>query len=51
VRGLILNKDVTVKDHGEDDFGRMLGEIIVDGTSVNVESIEKGHAWWFYHYH
>ena len=51
VKGRIDGKNVTVKDHGLDDFGRTLGEIIIDGKSVNVESIEKGHAWWFYHYH
>lgn len=51
VAGLCLNKQVTVEKHGTDDFGRTLGEIIVNGISVNKELIKEGHGWWFYHYH
>jgi micrococcal nuclease len=50
VRGLCLNKDVTVKTTGTDAFGRTLGEIVVDGVNVNKKTIEEGHAWWFYNF-
>ena len=32
----MFGKDVTIKSSGEDRYGRTLGEIIVDGESVNV---------------
>lgn len=51
VRGMIENKQVTVRSEGTDDYGRVLGEITIDGTSVNKEVIREGHGWWFYHYH
>lgn len=51
VRGMIDDKQVTVRSEGTDDYGRVLGEITIDGTSVNKEVIREGHGWWFYHYH
>lgn len=51
VRSLCLNKPVKVVTKGTDDFGRTLGEVFVDGKSVNKATIEHGWAWWFYHYH
>lgn len=51
VRALCLDKDVTVRTEGTDDYGRVLGEIMVGSDSVNKKVIEKGWGWWFYHYH
>ncbi len=51
VHNMIAGKTVTVRATGTDDYGRILGEIFVDGKSVNKEVIREGHGWWFYHYH
>ena len=45
--GMVFGKDVTVKSSGEDRYGRTLGEIIVDGESVNVRLVRGGWAWWY----
>lgn len=49
-KSLCLDKDVTVKSPGLDEYGRTLGEVFVGSTSVNKEMIKHGHAWWFWHY-
>lgn len=50
MKTMCLNNQVTVRTEGQDEHGRTLGEISVDGESVNKALIENGHAWWFYHY-
>ena len=48
--GQVFGKDVTVNSSGEDRYGRTLGEIIVDGESVNVRLVRGGWAWWYTRY-
>ena len=35
---------------GQDRYGRTLGEIIVDGESVNVWLVRGGWPWWYERY-
>ena len=48
--GQVFGKDVTVNSGGQDRYGRTLGEIIVDGESVNVWLVRGGWAWWYERY-
>jgi micrococcal nuclease len=48
--GQVFGKDVTVNSGGQDRYGRTLGEIIVDGESVNLWLVRSGWAWWYERY-
>ena len=41
-------KEIIIISHGIGKYGRVLGEFIIDGVSLNEELIENGHA---YSYH
>jgi endonuclease YncB( thermonuclease family) len=40
----VLNKAVTVKSLGSDRYGRVLGEIFLQGKNVNLEMVKSGLA-------
>ena len=42
--GLVLNKTVDIKSHGPDRYGRILGEVILDGHNINLEMVKSGLA-------
>jgi micrococcal nuclease len=42
--GLVLDKTAEIKSYGPDRYGRTLGEVFVDGKSVNLEMIKAGLA-------
>ena len=42
---LLYKKNVTLISQGEDRYGRILGEIYVDGQSANRSMIRSGFAW------
>ncbi len=42
---LVLNKTVVVETTGSDQYGRLLGDIRVDGVDVNEAIVRKGMAW------
>ena len=42
---LLYKKNVTLISQGEDRYGRILGEIYVDGESANRSMIRSGFAW------
>ncbi len=43
---LLLEKNVKVKERGTDQYGRVLGEVFLDGEiSVNEELVKSGMAW------
>jgi micrococcal nuclease len=45
---LAFGKDVTVKDHGRDKYGRTIGDVILpDGRVFNRELVAAGLAWWY----
>jgi endonuclease YncB( thermonuclease family) len=41
---LVLNKRVSVKSYGKDRYGRILGEVFLGGTLVNLEMVKVGLA-------
>jgi endonuclease YncB( thermonuclease family) len=42
---LVANKAVKVIPHGHDRYGRTIGDIEVDGRSVNRDMVARGAAW------
>jgi micrococcal nuclease len=42
--GLVLNKNIEMKGYGNDKYNRVLGELFIDGKSVNLEMIKQGLA-------
>ena len=42
---LLYKKNVKLISQGEDRYGRILGEIYVDGESANTSMIRSGFAW------
>ncbi len=48
---LAFGKTVAVQVHGTDQYGRILGEVILpDGRSLNRELVRNGYAWWYRRY-
>jgi micrococcal nuclease len=48
---MVFGKEVLVKSHGCDRYGRILGDVFLpDGRSLNQELIRAGYAWWFRKY-
>ena len=44
---LVYGKTVTVRDLGQDRYGRTVGEVMLpDGRSLNHELVKAGYAWW-----
>jgi len=41
---LALNRSAEVKSYGADRYGRVLGEVFVDGNNVNLEMVKAGLA-------
>jgi micrococcal nuclease len=42
--GRVLNKFVSVKSYDQDRYGRILGEVFLDGANVNLEMVAVGLA-------
>jgi len=42
--GLVLGRSVIIKYFGEDRYGRVLGEVFVDGENVNLQMVKDGLA-------
>lgn len=53
-RDFIVNKigndRVTIEAEGEDQFGRLIAVVKVNGENLNEELLRAGLGWWFYHY-
>jgi micrococcal nuclease len=44
-------KDVTVKTHGLDKYGRTIADVLLpDGTNVNHTLVKDGWCWWYRKY-
>jgi len=41
---IALNRPADVKSYGSDRYGRVLGEVFVDGNNVNLEMVKAGLA-------
>ena len=42
--GLVLNKMVEIKEHGQDRYGRTLAVVLLGGKNVNLEMVKAGYA-------
>jgi len=47
---LVFRRKVTVVSKGKDPYGRILAELILDDTNINVEQIKRGFAWHYKYY-
>ena len=48
---LVFGKTVSVQVRGTDQYGRILGEVILpNGRSLNRELVRNGYAWWYRRY-
>lgn len=47
---LIFDREVMVYYDKKDGFGRVLGDVYVDGTNVNHEMVRRGMAWHYVKY-
>ena len=45
-----FGKTVRVDEKGTDRYGRVIGEVFVDGVSLNRALVENGFAWWYVQY-
>ena len=45
---LVFGRDVILKAHGQDKYGRTLADVILlDGTHVNHTLVKDGWCWWY----
>lgn len=45
---LVFRKEVTLKTHGLDEYGRTVGDVIQpDGLNLNQELVRRGLCWWY----
>ena len=42
---MVLGKDVTVVYQKTDQYGRLVGKILLDGKDINLEQVKAGMAW------
>lgn len=47
---LVANKAVGIDIKDTDAYGRTVGVVFIDGRSVNLEMVRRGHAWWYKRY-
>jgi micrococcal nuclease len=48
---MVFGKDVTLRTHGLDKYGRTIGDVILsEGTNLNQELVKEGLAWWYRKY-
>ena len=47
---MIFSKNVLIKYDSRDRYGRILGNIYYNGTSINKEMVRSGNAWAFREY-
>ena len=51
VSGIVLGRDIILQTHGQDKYGRTLGDVfLLDGTNVNQELVRQGWCWWYRKY-
>ncbi len=47
---LVYDKDVSVEWHKQDQYGRLVGKVLVNGLDVNLEQIKRGMSWFYKKY-
>jgi endonuclease YncB( thermonuclease family) len=50
LNNLCYGKTVTVENKGEDQYGRVLGVVYIDGMNVNEYMVRNGLAWYYRHF-
>jgi len=50
-KDLVAGQTVTIQEHGEDRYQRIIGDVILDdGRSLSQELVKAGYAWWDFKY-
>lgn len=44
---LVMGKTVTVRVSTTDQYGRVVGKVLVDGTDANLSQLKTGNAWFY----
>jgi endonuclease YncB( thermonuclease family) len=47
---MVFGKDVTVVFQKTDQYGRLVGKIVLDGKDINLEQVKAGMAWHYKEY-
>ncbi len=47
---LIFDKQVKIEYKKSDQYGRIVGKVIIDGNDANLEQVKRGYAWFFKQY-
>jgi len=48
---LVFGKHVTIVTHGQDKYGRTIGDVLLpDGTNINHKLVQDGMCWWYRKY-
>jgi len=47
---LVFNREVTVEYEKTDQYGRIVGKILMDGKDINLEQVKAGLAWHYKEY-
>lgn len=50
LNNLCYGKTVTIENKGEDQYGRVLGIVYIDGMNVNEYMVRNGLAWYYRHF-
>ena len=48
--GMVFGKDVIVVYEKSDQYGRLIGKVLLDGRDINLEQIRDGMAWHYKEY-
>lgn len=46
----VFGKTVTIEVKDRDQYGRLVGLIMLDGRNINLEMVRDGLAWWYRHF-
>lgn len=46
----VFSKIVTIRSHGNDRYGRTLGDVFYGSNSLNQELVGEGYCWWYRKY-
>jgi endonuclease YncB( thermonuclease family) len=47
---MVFGKDVTIVYQKTDQYGRLVGKIVLDGKDINLEQVKAGMAWHYKEY-
>jgi micrococcal nuclease len=45
LRRRVLGRQVVIESRSRDDYGRLLGKVLLDGADVGEQMVKDGHAW------